>query len=429
MIVAVIGKNFGDEGKGLAVDDFCSRVPRCLVVKHNGGAQAGHTVCHGNMRFVFHQLSSGSFRGADTYWASTYYPDLFKLREELHEYGEALAQAGTSAGGTNGADAGDRIYASKDTPLTYIDDVILNMALEESRGDERHGSCGMGINEAGLRTKAGFGITFGELVSMDAERLVKRMGEIRREYVIPRFTELGLGRSEYEEMLHNEAVLLNAAGEMIEAAKYVKLVEDEAEFLRSQENIVFESGQGLLLDSENEEFAPHVTASRTGLTNVVQLLDSAGLSLTEVCYVSRTYVTRHGAGNLPHECPREELGIVGVDQTNVENPWQGSIRYAKHVSVAEFLEPVAVDVGRCLKGHAIQGQNAPCVQAENKTDDTVLSIYLTHLNETSGQVVFADGSMPVEDLMRNTDVRKLVNRFYLSDDERKCAEIKDLEYI
>ena len=54
----VIGKNFGDEGKGAAVDRLCCD-KNALVVRHNGGAQAGHTVEEGDFRFVFHQLGSG----------------------------------------------------------------------------------------------------------------------------------------------------------------------------------------------------------------------------------------------------------------------------------------------------------------------------------------------------------------------------------
>ena len=82
-IRAIIGKGFGDEGKGLATDFFCCKVPGTLVIKHNGGAQAGHTVETQGKRFVFHQLSAGSFRMADTYWADSYYPDLYKLGEEI----------------------------------------------------------------------------------------------------------------------------------------------------------------------------------------------------------------------------------------------------------------------------------------------------------------------------------------------------------
>ena len=83
-VYAVAGKNYGDEGKGLATDYFVLKRTSCpsdsLVIRHNGGAQAGHTVdMSDGRRFVFHQLSSGSFRGASTLWADTFMPDLYKL--------------------------------------------------------------------------------------------------------------------------------------------------------------------------------------------------------------------------------------------------------------------------------------------------------------------------------------------------------------
>ena len=78
MYYAVIGNNYGDEGKGLAVD-YLTLSGHNLVVRHNGGAQAGHTVDKEDRRFVFHELSSGSFNGADTYWASTFLPDLYNI--------------------------------------------------------------------------------------------------------------------------------------------------------------------------------------------------------------------------------------------------------------------------------------------------------------------------------------------------------------
>lgn len=57
-VKAVIGKNFGDEGKGQTVDLLCreSRGRNVLVLRHNGGAQAGHTVEDGAFRFVFLSL-------------------------------------------------------------------------------------------------------------------------------------------------------------------------------------------------------------------------------------------------------------------------------------------------------------------------------------------------------------------------------------
>ncbi|MBQ5311734.1 MAG: adenylosuccinate synthetase, partial [Oscillospiraceae bacterium] len=84
-VLAVVGACFGDEGKGMVTD--CLSDADTAVIKHNGGAQAGHTVCGRYGRFVFHQLSSGSFRGAVTVWADTYLPDLYKLRDEVGAFG------------------------------------------------------------------------------------------------------------------------------------------------------------------------------------------------------------------------------------------------------------------------------------------------------------------------------------------------------
>lgn len=61
----VVGANYGDECKGQTVHDLSDR--NTCVVRFNGGAQAGHTVVHHGDRNVFHQLGSGTYRGAATY--------------------------------------------------------------------------------------------------------------------------------------------------------------------------------------------------------------------------------------------------------------------------------------------------------------------------------------------------------------------------
>ncbi len=399
-IRAVIGRGFGDEGKGLATDYFCSLIPESLVVRHNGGAQSGHTVVHGDKRFVFHQLSSGSFRRADTYWGGSFFPDLYKLGEEAEGFR-------TVAGFVPG------IFSDPESPCVTIDDVLVNMMLEESRGAARHGSCGMGINEADLRTAAGFALTVGEVLSSGSEGLYRRLCGIRRDYVMQRLERLGLGACigtaensrlcEYADLLSSDVVLKNAAEQMVYCAhKYVQVLEPELEFVR-RNGIVFESGQGLLLDSENTEYAPNVTASRTGLTNPVHLLNRLGLSLNEAVYVSRTYVTRHGAGKLRWECPRDELGGVQFDLTNIHNPWQGSIRYARHGSAEEFLAPVRADISMNLLPDS----------------GTKVSLMLTHLNETDGCVCLcaADGcamDIPVADFLQLRNVSGFFDRVYTS---------------
>lgn len=386
-ISSVIGKNFGDEGKGLAVDFLCSRSFDSLVIKHNGGAQAGHTVDYSDKRFVFHQLSSGSFRNAATFFSDTYYPDLYKLKQEVDDF-KALAGFVPP------------IYCEEETPIVLIDDVLMNMALETLRGKNRHGSCGMGIYEAYLRTQADYEITMREVLSGGAADLAKRMLVIREEYGERHIKSLVTEAlpAQYEELLKSKDVILNVAEEMRRNAEFLQLA-SAFNKISSYENVVFETGQGLLLDSECEKFAPHVSASKTGLTNPLTILQKVGLSLTDVFYVTRSYVTRHGAGSLPYECTREELGIKQPDRTNQTNEWQGSLRYAKHGTYQEFVAPILEDLS--------------LMDMERMKKPNVF-LFVTHLNETNGKICFADKEVKVTELNYIAEIGKVFDEIYIS---------------
>lgn len=92
------------------------------------------------------------------------------------------------------------------------------------------------------------------------------------------------------------------------------------------DNLIFEGAQGLGLDKDcGKEW--HTTSS-TGLTNPYNMLKDKEDFEAEVCYVSRSYVTRHGIGDLEEETLKEEINTDMVDKTNVTNEFQGSLRYA-----------------------------------------------------------------------------------------------------
>lgn len=409
-IFAVIGKNFGDEGKGLAVDYLSAGTleGKALVVRHNGGAQSGHTVDLESKRFVFHELSSGSFRGADTLWSDTFYPDLYKLGEEAEAFREISGFV-------------PEIYADPQAKITLIDDVLLNMAAEEKRGVDRHGSCGMGIYEAQCRTEAGFGVSVGELFHMDSCELEAKLQKIREEYLPKRMEILNLTKTnlgEYGDLLKSESVLHNAAVQILENLKYVCPVEDMGRFLQQYDRIIFETGQGLLLDERNEKYAPHVTASRTGLSNIGAFLKHYDYELDEVIYVTRSYVTRHGAGPLPGECGAQRLGIDAPDLTNVENPWQGRLRYARHGSMENFVEAVKED----LREFGEYGMHSPC-----------RGLMVTHLNETQNCICMEQGEYFVDVFSEEPLIEQTFEKLYLSDSKyqeqittrRKKDERKD----
>ena len=398
--IAVIGKSFGDEGKGLAVDYFSSRAQKpAMVVRHNGGAQSGHTVEtreNGGQRFVFHALSSGSFRGADTLWINGFYPDLYKLGDEIADF-------------RTGFGAAPRIFAEDSVCVTTVDDVLINMALETSRGPQRHGSCGMGINECDLRTKAGFGLSL-KAMRQSGSGVFPLLRRLRESYTYRRLRELkpflNEDAAEYLRLLYDDNVLLNAADAMEEGLKNVTLLSEKAlkNLLNGTETLIFESGQGLLLDCMNKEYAPHVTASRTGSHNPLAFLSRMGAELDEAVYVSRTYVTRHGAGKLFGECPKENLGGIGRDLTNEPNEWQGQLRYAPHEDEAAFAEAVRND---------------------GSETNAKISLFLTHLNETKNSVVMANRIVPADEFIKHPIIRDTFDSFYLSP-SRFSADVKKI---
>ena len=70
-IKVVIGANYGDEGKGLMTDYFSAALKDAIVVRFNGGGQAGHTVTtEDGKRHVFGNICSGSFVGLPSYFSS-----------------------------------------------------------------------------------------------------------------------------------------------------------------------------------------------------------------------------------------------------------------------------------------------------------------------------------------------------------------------
>lgn len=405
-VKVVIGKNFGDEGKGAMVHKL-SRNGNSIVVRHNGGAQAGHTVEEGAFRFVFHQLGSGSRNGCPTYWSHTFLPDLLKLGEEAEDFVREMYRADAchgiqthdsmryKAGMSNGAKIAPVIYASPDCRCTVIYDVLLNSLKEVLRGEEKHGSCGMGIYESVVRSMdKKFVLNLADLKGACVSDIVDKLNFIRREYsencimqLRKEYAEV-FGRPEVQqwlELFYDENICRNAATEMWENFQRYVVLKEWDEIKKDYETIIFENAQGLMLDCDNSEYYPHLTPSHTGLHNIKELFagEESEIAL-EVVYVTRTYMTRHGRGRLDHECSKAEINAAIVDKTNVPNPWQDALRYAGHPGGEEFFRYMLADL-KHLDGLV-------CFKKIDKT------LYVNHLDETGGEMVFADGKRDMDEL-------------------------------
>lgn len=309
---AVIGASFGDEGKGLTVDYLSARGDAGVVVRFSGGANAGHTVVtpEGD-RHVFHQVGAGAFHGVPTFLSHFVTVDPIALFLELRQ----LYELGVEP----------EIFASPECLVTTFADIVIGRRIEEARGKGRHGSTGMGINETHQRSRIHeLRITLADLYN-GGSGLEDKLGQICGKYACFRTGE----KITEPEM----------AEAFLRACRRLPEVVFPAGIGQCKDP-VFEGSQGLLLDQDNREYFPHVTRSHTGMKNVRTLCAQAGIADVEAYYVTRTYLTRHGAGPLPGEDP----GLEYEDETNTENPHQGRIRFAP-LDVDAMCKRVCLDGG------------------------------------------------------------------------------------
>lgn len=308
--IAVIGANYGDEGKGLLTDFITSQLAEeCSVVRFNGGAQAGHTVVTPDgIRHVFSHIGAGSFSGCPTYLSQFFVVNPRLFVKEVSDL--------TCIGIRPLVSIDPRCLVT--TPI----DILVNQALERKRGTKRHGSCGVGINETVTRClrSTEFATQAQELLNL---RLFERkLLHLFRNWLPQRLVELNI---DLEESIIQES--FNQPESI--ASKFICECESllnasEISFRNPDTRfVVFEGAQGLMLDENRLDQFPHVTRSKTGLENIVFLFQKFGLEELQVNYVTRTYLTKHGAGPLPGECSWRF-----PDATNVPNPYQGSLRYA-----------------------------------------------------------------------------------------------------
>lgn len=325
----VVGANYGDEGKGMATAYFSKQAyenkQRCLNILYNGSCQRGHTVeLKNGTKHVFHHFGSGTFYGAHTYFDRHFIINPIFFVREYYE----LAEKGYEP----------ICYANEDCTIATPFDAILNQIFERGRGKNKHGSCGFGVFETVKRNEnKEYCLTYRNLALMTREQIKNALWKIVREYVPKRLKEMG-----YEDIPETERNVLG--GELTDnlinhyiqdfytTINFCWLINFEKIFVEDYDVVVYEGAQGLALDMNNLNDFPHLTPSETtpvipmkAIVNNKWKIGSGGK--IEICYVTRSYMTRHGAGPFPTECKKEDINKNIEDLTNVPNPFQDTLRY------------------------------------------------------------------------------------------------------
>jgi adenylosuccinate synthase len=315
----VIGAGFGDEGKGKIVDILSNKLT--LNIKFTGGAQAGHTVVTPDRRHIFSTYGSGTFQMADTYLTQHFIFNPLLFEKEHHLLKDFVSSK-----------YDPMIWINNNCNITTPYDMLINCAVERKRGNNKHGSCGIGINETLYRSNKGFGLYVKDFFSSIPMKLIQN---IRDQYVPLRLEDLGV---EIEDFAYSDEFIRKFIDDVYRMFTIAIPVNDIK--IKNQDNLVFEGAQGLGLDRNHKHF-PHVTNGNTGLKNALEVLRENNLTSKQknIYYVTRPYKTRHGAGPLEHE----NDSIKYVDNTNVHNEWQENLRFA-YLDIDVLVNDISNDI-------------------------------------------------------------------------------------
>ena len=300
--VVVVGAQWGDEGKGKIVDWLCHRAD--VVVRFQGGHNAGHTLVVGNITYKLALLPSGVVQGKLSIIGNGVVVDPWALVEEIAK----ITAQGVKI-------TPEKLVLSDQACLILPFHRDLDAAREAQAGAASIGTTRRGIGPAyedkvGRRALRVADLADAESIAWKIERLTAHHNALRRGLELPEIDVEAL-----------KAELAEVAPKVLPFAQPAWLVMDKA--LQQSKRILFEGAQGVLLDVDHGTY-PFVTSS-----NVVAGQAAAGSgvgprAITYVLGLVKAYTTRVGAGPFPtelHDDIGKKLGEVGHEfGTNTGRP-------------------------------------------------------------------------------------------------------------
>ena len=280
MNIAVLGAQWGDEGKGKIVDLLTPNFS--IVARYQGGHNAGHTVYAGGRKFVLRLLPSGILHdGITCVIGNGVVVDPQALFAEIDE----LASAGITAG--------SRLVVSDKAHLILPYHKELDLLSEARRGERKIGTTSRGIGPAYEDKIARRGVRVGDLANPAA------LAEAVEHNVAAR-NRLIAGPS-----MDARQVLADLGRAWERMRPWVK---DVSVFLAAARKegraIMFEGAQGTLLDIDHGTY-PYVTSSNATIGGVCTGLGVGPRAIDKVLGVAKAYTTRVGEGPLPTELTGE----------------------------------------------------------------------------------------------------------------------------
>lgn len=282
----VLGLQFGDEGKGKITDFISHR--GSVIVRYNGGTNAGHTVVTDKGTFKFHLLPAGSLRAESIILGNGMVIDPEALIAEIKSIRTENSEL--------------RILVSSAANVVTKLHKAIDRAQEEMRGDSKIGT-----------TSHGIGPTYEEKYSRNGIRIedLKDLEKIRKKLtLISAMRRSELENTEYNNTEKIEELALELSTYWASIGQYVCRTETVLhEMVEENREMVFEGGHGTLLDIDFGSY-PYVTSSNT-ISGGVHT--GSGVSLRKIqriIGVVKSYTSRVGEGPFPTELHGKEAELL-----------------------------------------------------------------------------------------------------------------------
>lgn len=277
----IAGAQWGDEGKAKVIDYLTERSD--VIVRHQGGANAGHTVIARGTKFIFHLVPSGIM-----------YPDkvcvvgngvVLDAEQFLREVDELSEE---------GIDATDRLFVSDQAHLVLPYHSFQDKTSEAGAAGNRIGTTGRGIGPAYADKALRTGLRVGELHNWD--RFVERLSAnfeakrvlIEKVYGVEFDLKLGDIVERYRRVRDRMEPFVRDTGKMIYDA------------WGEGKRLLFEGAQGTFLDIDHGTY-PFVTSSNTVSGSACAGSGIGPTAIDNVVGIVKTYTTRVGNGPFPTE--------------------------------------------------------------------------------------------------------------------------------
>ena len=278
-VLAILGGQWGDEGKGKIVDVLCETAD--VVVRFQGGANAGHTIQIQDQETILHQIPSGVLRqGVHCILGNGMVIDPIGLREEI----ELVKRRGIQTEG--------RLHISRLAHVVTPLHKALDSSIEHERGKAAIGTTKRGIGPCYTDKVSRRGIRMKELEAPDLLR-DKIQEQLARAFAQERLPECD--RAELEKQMGNFFESAQALVPYLDNT--VSLINH---YEREGRQILVEGAQGSLLDLDFGSY-PYVTSSNTIAGNISTGTGLAPNRIRNIIGVFKAYSTRVGHGPFPTE--------------------------------------------------------------------------------------------------------------------------------